>query len=144
MGQLGQAVTRRLAGFEARLVYYDTKRLASDRERYLEVTYLSLDRLVEQSDAMTLHLPLTAHTRHLIDASMLQRMRSGAFLVNVGRGSVVDEEAVADALEAGKLGGYAADVFAMEDWALPGRAADIPERLLPTAALCSLPISALQ
>lgn len=57
-------------------------------------------------------------------------MRPGAFLVNVGRGSVVGEEAVADALEAGHLGGYAADVFAMEDWALPSRPARIPDRLL--------------
>ena len=62
-------------------------------------------------------LPLTNRTRHLIDAELIGLMRPGAFVVNVGRGSVVDEEAVADALDAGRLGGYAADVFAMEDWA---------------------------
>jgi len=54
----------------------------------------------------------------------------GAYLVNIGRGSVVSEEAVAGALDAGRLGGYAADVFAMEDWALPGHPASIPDRLL--------------
>jgi phosphonate dehydrogenase len=57
-------------------------------------------------------------------------MRPGAFLVNIGRGSVVDEEAVADFLGSGRLAGYAADVFAMEDWALPGHPDRIPGRLL--------------
>jgi len=60
-------------------------------------------------------------------------MRPGAFLVNLGRGSVVDEEAVAGALQEGRLGGYAADVFAMEDWAQPGRPDAIPARLLAHA-----------
>jgi len=75
-------------------------------------------------------LPLTSETRHLVGTPLLRRMRPGAFLVNVGRGSVVDEDAVADALDSGRLGGYAADVFAMEDWLLPGRPAVIPDRLL--------------
>jgi phosphonate dehydrogenase len=66
----------------------------------------------------------------LIDAAALARLRPGAFLVNVGRGSVVDEQAVLAALRAGRLGGYAADVFAMEDWALPGHPAQIPPGLL--------------
>jgi phosphonate dehydrogenase len=61
---------------------------------------------------------------------MLRLARPGAFVVNVGRGSVVDEEAVADALARERLGGYAADVFAMEDWATPGRPDQIPARLL--------------
>ena len=75
-------------------------------------------------------LPLTAQTQHLIDAEALAAMRPGAFLVNIGRGSVVDEEAVADSLGSGRLAGYAADVFAMEDWALPGRPDRVPGRLL--------------
>ena len=58
----------------------------------------------------------------------LRLTRPGAFLVNVGRGSVIDEEAVAEALEESRLGGYAADVFAMEDWALPGHPAEIPPK----------------
>lgn len=70
------------------------------------------------------------NTVRLIDAAALARMRPGAFLVNVGRGSVVDEQAVLAALQAGRLGGYAADVFAMEDWALPGHPVQIPAGLL--------------
>ncbi len=74
-------------------------------------------------------LPLTSGTVRLIGSAALARMRAGAFLVNVGRGSVVDEQAVLAALHAGRLAGYAADVFAMEDWALPGHPAQIPPGL---------------
>lgn len=130
MGQLGQAVARRLAGFGSQVVYHDARRLDTETERALAVSYLSLVQLAETSDVVVAALPLTSQTRHLIGASLLQLLRPGAFLVNVGRGSVVSEEAVADALEAGRLGGYAADVFAMEDWALPGHPAAISDRLL--------------
>jgi phosphonate dehydrogenase len=130
MGQLGQAVARRLAGFESQVVYHDARRLDAETERALAVSFLGLVELAETSDVMVVMLPLSGETRHLVGASLLQRLRPGAFLVNAGRGSVVSEEAVADALEAGHLGGYAADVFAMEDWALPGHPASIPDRLL--------------
>jgi phosphonate dehydrogenase len=130
MGQLGQAIARGLAGLGPVIVYYDERRLDAGTEQALAASYLSLERMAEASDVMVAALPLTAATRHLIDAALLRRLRPGAFLVNVGRGSVVDEEAVASALEGGRLGGYAADVFAMEDWALPGRPSSVPDRLL--------------
>jgi phosphonate dehydrogenase len=130
MGQLGQAVARRLAGFGSQVVYHDARRLDARTERELAVSHRGLVQLVETSDVIVVTLPLTSQTRHLVDARLLRRLRTGAFLVNVGRGSVVDEQAVASALEAGRLGGYAADVFAMEDWALPGHPAGVPDRLL--------------
>jgi len=74
--------------------------------------------------------PLTPATLHLIDAAALGRMKPGAFLVNVGRGSVVDEAAVADALAAGRLAGYAADVYEFEDWARADRPRAVEPRLL--------------
>ena len=129
MGQLGQAIARRLAGFGPDMVYHDASCLDPDTERALALSYLGLGAVAETSDVLVAALPLTTRTRHLVGASLLRRMRNGAFLVNVGRGSVVDEEAVAGALESGRLGGYAADVFAMEDWALPGHPAAIPDRL---------------
>lgn len=130
MGQLGQAIARRLAGFDAEIVYHDARAPAAGTGRALATWYPSLERVAEVSDVLIVALPLTSRTRHLIDAQLIRRMRAGAFVVNVGRGSVVDEEAIADALDAGRLGGYAADVFAMEDWLLPGRPAAIPDRLL--------------
>jgi phosphonate dehydrogenase len=129
LGQLGQAVARRLAGFESRVVYHDARRLEPAAERALAVSYLSLGELAQASGVLFVTLPLTPVTRHLIGAPLLARLPRGAYLVNVGRGSVVSEEAVADALESGHLGGYAADVFAMEDWALPGRPDVVPGRL---------------
>jgi phosphonate dehydrogenase len=130
MGRLGQAVARVLVGFGAAVVYHDARRLDAGAEEVLAVSYRGLEQVAEASDVIVVALPLTSQTRHLVGTPLLRRMRRGAFLVNVGRGSVADEDAVADALESGRLGGYAADVFAMEDWLLPGRPAVIPDRLL--------------
>jgi phosphonate dehydrogenase len=130
MGEVGQALAALLAPFGSRIVYHDARPLPAAAERRLLATRLSLPDLLADSDVVVLLLPLTSGTRRLVGRSALQLMRSGAFLVNVGRGSVVDEEAVADALAGERLGGYAADVFAMEDWALPGRPASVPARLL--------------
>jgi phosphonate dehydrogenase len=130
MGQLGQAIARRLAGFETVLAYYDEQRLGTQAEQALSVSGRSLEELAATSDVLIAALPLTGRTRHLVNAELIGHMRPGAFVVNVGRGSVVDEEAIAAALESGLLGGYAADVFAMEDWLLPGRPPAISGGLL--------------
>jgi phosphonate dehydrogenase len=145
MGLVGQAAAVRLRAFGARIGYYDRRPLAAGLARELAATRLGLAELLASSDVVLVLLPLTSGTDHrgtdhrgtdhrstvhLIDAAALARMRPGAFLVNVGRGSVVDEQAVLAALHAGRLGGYAADVFAMEDWALPGHPGQIPPGLL--------------
>ena len=130
MGEVGQALAALLAPFGARIVYHDARRLPAAAEQRLHAAPLSLPDLLAASDVVIALLPLTSGTRRMVGRSALQLMRPGAFLVNVGRGSVVDEEAVAEALDSGSLGGYAADVFAMEDWALPGHPASIPARLL--------------
>ncbi|HEX4832657.1 MAG TPA: NAD(P)-dependent oxidoreductase [Trebonia sp.] len=129
MGQLGQAIARRLAGFEAEIVYHDARPPGAAAGEPPPGSYRGLEQAAEASDVLVVALPLTSSTRHLIGPGLLGRMRPGAFLVNVGRGSVVDEEAVARALDSGRLGGYAADVFAMEDWLLPGRPPAIADRL---------------
>jgi phosphonate dehydrogenase len=130
MGQVGQAAAARLRAFGARIRYYDQQPLAAALARELAATRLGLAELLAASDIVLVLLPLTESTVHLIDAAALARMRPGSFLVNVGRGSVVDEGAVAAALDAGRLAGYAADVFEMEDWALPGHPVQIPPGLL--------------
>lgn len=129
MGELGRALVRRLMGFDASLLYHDTRRLERAQAEKLGVEFAELEALAGRSDVVVVALPLTGLTFHLLDAGLIRRMRRGAVLVNVGRGSVVDEAAVADALEAGHLGGYASDVFAMEDRAQPGRPDRVPERL---------------
>lgn len=128
-GAVGKAVARRLAGFRTTLLYADNTPLSPDQEDELRLRRTSRDELQAQSDFVVLCLPLRPETRHLADRAFLARMKPGAFLINTARGSLVDEAAVADALDSGALGGYAADVFPMEDWALPDRPREIDTRL---------------
>ena len=117
MGNLGRALARRLAAFEMKIVYADPIALSAESEREFGAVRLNLVKLLAQSDFVFLLLPLAPPTKHLFDSGTVARMRPDSFLINVGRGSVVDERAVAHALESGRLAGYAADVFEMEDWA---------------------------
>lgn len=130
MGAVGRAVAHRLHAFDAKLVYTDPRPLPTADEAEFKARSVGLGVLLACSSAVVLTAPLTAQTRHLIGPAALRQLWEGALLVNVGRGSVVDEEAVADALITGRLGGYAADVFAFEDWAHQGRPRAIPPRLL--------------
>jgi phosphonate dehydrogenase len=130
MGDLGQSIAKIVRAFGARIVYADPRPLPPSQEQELAATRLAVGQLVSASDVIIAAVPLTPSTRGLLGPDVLRLARPGSFLVNVGRGSVVDEEAVPDALEEDRLGGYAADVFAMEDWALPGHPAEIPARLL--------------
>jgi phosphonate dehydrogenase len=122
-GRLGRAVAERLAALGCDVKVHDPA--ARDDPRWIP-----LDRLLTESDHLVAAAPLTQQTHHLLGATSLAKMRRGACLVNVGRGSVVDEEAVAAALASGHLWGYAADVFEFEDLSLPGRPRQIPPALL--------------
>jgi phosphonate dehydrogenase len=118
-GSVGHAFERLISGFGCRVMWSDVKPGGE-----------SMEAIATQSDFLLPLLPLTAQTTHLINREFLSRMKPGAFLINVGRGSLVDEEAVCDALEEGKLAGYAADVFEMEDWARSDRPLTVSKRLL--------------
>jgi phosphonate dehydrogenase len=130
LGAIGRAVAERLRGWGARVIYTERTRLARDDEARLGIAWCAFDELLRQADVVILALPLTADTRHLINSARLDLMKPGSFLVNPCRGSVVDEAAVLRALEAGSLGGYAADVFEREDWARADRPAEIAPALL--------------
>lgn len=130
MGALGQAIARRLRGFGCRLIYFDERPLAREQEQALDVACVSLQRIAAESDTIVLALSLTPATAHIVDRRFLAQIKPGCLLINPARGSLVDEEAVADAVETGHLGGYAADVFALEDIARPERPRAIPPRLL--------------
>jgi phosphonate dehydrogenase len=137
MGKLGQVVARRVQAFDARVVYCDPRPDA--RAEAAGVERLALGDLLAVSDVVVPLVPLTADTHHLLDGEAFAAVRPGTFVVNAGRGSVVDEEAVATALEDGRLGGYAADVFAFEDWSCPSRPRRIPRRLLAHPATVFTP-----
>ncbi|MFY7961919.1 MAG: NAD(P)-dependent oxidoreductase, partial [Elsteraceae bacterium] len=134
LGAVGSAVAARLQGFGCRLIGHDPNAPAPPG-----VASCGLDELLAASDVIILAAPLTPATRHLIDRSAIAAMKPGARLVNVGRGSTVDERAVADALEAGCLAGYAADVFELEDWGLPDRPREVDPRLIAHPATVFTP-----
>ncbi|MGE0156464.1 MAG: phosphonate dehydrogenase [Geobacter sp.] len=130
MGAVGRATARCLQGFSANLIYYDQQPLLPEKEQELSLTLRPFEKLLEESDFTVVILPLTEKTYQMIDKTAISRMKEGGFLVNTGRGSVVDEEAVVEALASGRLAGYAADVFVMEDWAWSERSTVIPTELL--------------
>jgi phosphoglycerate dehydrogenase-like enzyme len=114
MGRIGREVAKRLAGWDATLVYYDPFRLSAELEQDLGVRYLELDQLLRIADVVTIHVPLNARTRHLIDAESLSLMKPSAVLVNTARGGLVDEEALGAALREGRILGAGLDVLSQE------------------------------
>ncbi len=107
-GHIGAAVLDRLRGFGCRVLAYD-------RCPNTSADYVPLDALLQQSDVVTLHTPLNPDTHHLLNRRRLDRMRLGAFIINTGRGSLLDTEALLPVLESGRLGGAALDVIEGEE-----------------------------
>ncbi|MDT8311573.1 MAG: phosphonate dehydrogenase [Methylophaga sp.] len=130
MGAIGQAIVKRLSGWDANLLYTDLQPLPEAQEAVLGCQYLPICEVVSQADIVILALPLNENTLHTMNLGRLQQMKPGAYLINPCRGSVVDEAAVLGALLSGHLGGYAADVFEMEDWARDDRPHAVDPRLL--------------
>jgi lactate dehydrogenase-like 2-hydroxyacid dehydrogenase len=109
-GRIGRAVARRARGFDLRLLATPTRSSLSEEDA-AGVTFTELDELLAASDVVTLHCPLTEATRHLIDDAALERMKPTALLVNTARGPIVDTDALVRALQDGRIGGAALDVF---------------------------------
>ncbi len=114
MGHIGQEVAARAQPFGCRIIYYDPVALAPQREVELGLERVDLEELLALSDIVTLHVPLNPQTRHLINEERISKMKPGAYLINTARGEVVDEAALAKALEEGHLAGAGIDVFAEE------------------------------
>ena len=113
MGRIGRQIARRASGFEMRVIYYDERR-NDQAERELSVVYVPLDRLLAESDIISVHVPLMPSTRHLIDAEALRKMKPSAVLINTSRGPVVDERALAEALRDGVIAAAGLDVYERE------------------------------
>lgn len=119
-GRIGRRVARRALGFQMRVLYYNRSRAEDEVERELHAEYAELDRLLRESDFVTLHVPLNAETRHLMSTSAFEKMKRTAYLINTARGPVVDEAALVRALEEKKIAGAALDVYENEPKAHPG------------------------
>jgi glyoxylate reductase len=119
LGQIGTATARRARAFGMRIAYTGRRRAAPALEAELDAEYLGLDQLLAAADVVSLHVPLSEATRHLIDARRLALMKPTAYLVNTARGPVVDEAALARALRDGKIAGAGLDVFEREPHVAP-------------------------
>jgi lactate dehydrogenase-like 2-hydroxyacid dehydrogenase len=114
MGRIGQAVARRGRGFDMRILYHDAVRAPEAIERELGLEFMTSERLLKESDFVSLHVPLIPETRHMMGAEQFRMMKSTAVLVNTSRGAVVDEAALAEALEKRIIAGAGIDVFENE------------------------------
>lgn len=134
-GKIGRIAAEIFRGFGCRVIAYDPYRNDEWAARHA-ITYADMDTLLAQSDVLSLHLPLTAETHHLLNADSIRRMKPGAYLVNTSRGKLVDSAAVIEALKAGRLGGVALDVYEeeegvfFEDHSHTGLRDDVLSRLL--------------
>ena len=132
MGRIGQAVARRALGWDMRVLYTRTSGPLPAELVPSGATWenrADLDDLLREADVVSLHVPLTLETRHLIGARELALMRPGSFLVNTSRGPVVDELALVQALQSGHLGGAGLDVYEHEPALAPGLA-ELPNTVL--------------
>ena len=114
MGRTARAVAERLVPFGVRTLYYDIVRLDAASERKYSAAYASMEEILKTADLVSIHLPLNAETTGIISAEMLSLMKPTAVLINVGRGALLDEKALAAALRSKKLAAAAVDVFTEE------------------------------
>ena len=113
-GRIGRAVARRARGFSMRMLYSAPRRIPEADERALDLEHVPLDRLLAESDFVSVHAPLRPETVHLVGARELALMKPSAFLINSARGPIVDELALVEALREGRIAGAALDVFERE------------------------------
>ncbi len=131
MGRIGRAVALRAQGFRMETVYYDRCRLSAEEEKSLGATALALDELLRTSDIISIHSSMTEDSYHLLSSEKLGLLKRGAILINAARGPIVDERALADALQDGKIWGAGLDVYEREP--------DVEERLLSMENVVLLP-----
>jgi len=132
MGRIGRALARRARAFDMTIAYHNRRRLPESVEAPLAAEYWSdLDAMLAAVDIVSLHCPLTPETHHLIARERLARLGEAGYLVNVARGEIVEEDALIEALEAGRIAGAGLDVYEDEP--------EVPERLYRLATTVTVP-----
>ena len=120
LGRIGQVVARRAIGFEMKVIYHNTRRAAPEIEQACRASLVNKDALLGQADIVTLHVPYSSATHHLIGKQELESMKPTAILINASRGGVVDDSALIEALRKGTIAGAGLDVFENEPKLNPG------------------------
>ena len=113
-GRIGRKVARRAAGFDMTVLYHNTRQADPDVERAFNATFMTKEELLARSDILTLHVPYSPSTHHIIGSPELAMMKPGAILINAARGGVVDDAALVEALKSGRMAGAGLDVFENE------------------------------
>ncbi len=114
MGRIGQEMALKCRAFGMNIIYHNRKPVDQETEKRLSASYASLDKLIQQSDAISIHTPLNDETYHLVNEQTFEQMKPGIYLVNTSRGEVIDEKALVHALKAGKIKGAGLDVYEFE------------------------------
>jgi D-3-phosphoglycerate dehydrogenase / 2-oxoglutarate reductase len=114
LGRIGEAVARRAVSFEAEVNYFDIKRRTIDEERKFGITFKPFKELLKVSNIVSLHLPNSPETYHIMNSQSFDLMQAGSILINTARGELVDTQALQRALQIGHLGGAGLDVFELE------------------------------
>ncbi|MBS3905575.1 MAG: D-glycerate dehydrogenase [Syntrophaceae bacterium] len=120
LGRIGQVVARRAIGFEMKVIYHDVRRAVSEIEEASRARFVSKEELLSQADIVTIHVPYSPATHHLIGKQEMERMKPTAILINASRGGVVDDVALIEALLSGTIAGAGLDVFENEPKLNPG------------------------
>jgi glyoxylate reductase len=137
-GRIGRAVARRASGFDMKVLYHDATPAPASLEKKLKAARVSLAKLLRESDFVSLHVPLTARTQHLIGADQLRTMKPTAYLVNTSRGPVIDEKELVKALRKGVIAGAGLDVYEREPSLARGLADLANATLLPHIGSASI------
>ena len=120
IGRIGRGMAHRAKGFNMRVLYYDPHPLPRDAEQQLGATRVDLGRLLAESDFVSVHVPLTQETHHMLSTAQFEQMKRSAILINTSRGPVIDEAALVQALTAKKIAGAGLDVYEREPAVHPG------------------------
>ena len=114
LGRIGQVVARRAIGFEMKVIYHDVRRMPQEIEKACHAKFVTKEELLGQADIVTIHVPYSSATHHLIGKQELRGMKPTAILINASRGGVVDDSALIEALRKGTIAGAGLDVFENE------------------------------
>jgi gluconate 2-dehydrogenase len=113
-GRIGKRVARRAIGFDMTVLYHDPQPADAETERFYNAAFVSMDDLLARADILTIHVPYSPATHHLVGSRELAKMKPGSILIHASRGGVVDDAAVVEALKSGRLAGAGLDVFENE------------------------------
>ena len=114
LGRIGRTLAKRAKAFDMKLVYHNRKRVSKTRERIFKVKYVSFEKLITQSDVISIHVPYTKETEHMFDMKIFRKMKKSAFLINTSRGKIVNEKDLVMALKKKIISGAGLDVFETE------------------------------